>query len=234
MSVCLTFNEVGIAATRQLSIDVRSLIIAGWTGRDASAVERHVRELEAIGVGRPTAVPMFYRVSRDSLTCVPHIQVAGRNSTGEVEFMLVAANGSLWIGLGSDHTDRELEKRSVTLSKQVCAKPIARSLWRFEEVADHWDELELRSYAHIRGKPCAYQGGAVDAISRPSDLIAEYCAAADLSGNALPDGTIMFCGTLPVHGEMEFARRFEIEIHDPRLDRTIRHGYDVEPLPLQD
>ena len=38
------------------TLDLRAihrLIIAGWTGQDTAALEKHIRELEAIGVPRP-------------------------------------------------------------------------------------------------------------------------------------------------------------------------------------
>lgn len=208
---------------------VHSLVIAGWTGRNAEAVEHHIRELEAIGVRRPKTVPTFYRVATGNLTVAPRIQVAGSHSTGEVEFVLVSMADGLWIGLGSDHTDRELERHSVSLSKQVCAKPIGTSLWRYEDVADHWDELELHSYAHIHGERRLYQHGKVTALRRPTDLIEAYCRSADL-----PAGTVMYCGTLPVQGTLEFADRFELELRDPRLGRSLHHAYSIEALPLAD
>lgn len=234
MSVRCLFTCVDGSQTRDLDLDVHSFIIAGWTGRDAQAVDQHVRELEAIGVRRPASVPVFYRVAASNLTGSSRIQVAGRKSTGEVEFVLVCAADGLWVGLGSDHTDRDLETHSVSLSKQVCAKPIANTLWRFADVADHWDELELHSYAHINGTRRLYQQGTVTALRHPANLIEAYCAAALLNQSFLPVGTIMYCGTLPVHGELEFADRFELELYDPRLGRSLRHAYDIEPLPLAD
>lgn len=210
-------------------IDVRQLIIAGWTGRDMKAVEHHIRELEAIGVRPPATVPTFYRVSAANLCQACQVQVAGRQSTGEVEFVLIGAADGLWVGVGSDHTDRELEKHSVSLSKQVCPKPLGPGLWRFEEVAEHWDELELRSYARISGTRRLYQHGSVASLRHPANLIKAY------AGNeTLPQGTIMYCGTVPVLGEIEFADRFEIELCDPRLGRVLTHAYDVEALPLAD
>jgi hypothetical protein len=229
-----TFTALELSGARTLDIDIDAFVVAGWTGRDAEAVERHVRELERIGVQRPSAVPMFYRVSAGNLTHAPRIQVAGRASTGEAEFALIAADGELWVGVGSDHTDRDLEKHSVTLSKQVCAKPVAADLWRFADVAPHWDNLVLSSYAHIRGERRLYQRGSVAVVRKPGDLIEAYRAAVQLAVRDLPDGVAMFCGTLPVHGELEFADRFEIELHDPRMGRTLRHTYDIEPLPLVD
>jgi hypothetical protein len=234
MSAQQLFKAYANGKIHDLGIDVHTVIIAGWTGRDAQAVEHHIRELEAIGVRPPASVPMFYRVAAGNITSSPSLQVAGRHSTGEVEFVLVADVHGLWVGLGSDHTDRELEKHSVSLSKQVCGKPIAASLWRFDEVADHWDELELRSHAIIQGERRLYQRGGVTALRRPADLIDAYCATTHIRERRLPPGTIMFCGTLPVDGDLEFADRFEIELRDPRLDRSLTHAYDIEALPLAD
>jgi hypothetical protein len=217
-----------------MDLAVHSLVIAGWTGRNAAAVEHHIRELEAIGVRRPKNVPTFYRAAVGNLTSAPHIQVAGRHATGEAEFALVSMADGLWIGLGSDHTDRELERHSVSLSKQVCAKPIGASLWRYEDVADHWDELELHSYAHIGGTRRPYQQGKVTSLRQPVDLIQAYCQSANLTPTRLPAGTVMFCGTLPVQGAMEFADRFELELRDPRLGRSLHHAYTIEALPLAD
>lgn len=234
MNTHWSFTGIEGSQSRQIEVDVHSLVIAGWTGRDADAVERHVRELEAIGVRRPGTVPVFYRVAAHNLTSTQRIDVVGRQSTGEVEFVLVATAQGLWIGVGSDHTDRELEKHSVGLSKQVCSKPLATSLWLHDEVAAHWDELELHSHAHLQGERQLYQQGQVNAIRDPADLIRAYCDCAGLPQDGLPEGTVMFCGTLPVRGNIEFADRFEFELRDPRLGRSLRHAYDIDPLPLAD
>jgi hypothetical protein len=206
---------------------IDTLVIAGWTGRSIEAVEAHIRELEAIGVRRPRSVPLFYRVAASNLTCEPRVEVVGRTSSGEVEFVLLSASDGLWIGVGSDHTDRELEKSSVASSKQVCAKPLGTSFWRYDEVAGHWDALELRSHVSRDGERRVYQHGRVSALRSPPDLIERYCGA-----STLPVGTAMYCGTLPVHGAVEFADRYELELVDPVLGRTLRHVYDVAALPV--
>ena len=41
----------------------------------------------------------------------------------------------------------------------------------------------------------------------------------------------MFCGTLAVHGNITFADRFEMELNDPVLGRTISHAYTISTLP---
>src|SRR5262249_33889237 len=91
-------------------IDVRQvqrLIIAGWTGRDVAALEKHIRELEALGVPRPKTTPIFYRVAASLLTTDPAIEVLGGSSSGEIECEVHAAGGEVWLRDGSDHAGRK-------------------------------------------------------------------------------------------------------------------------------
>ncbi len=161
------------------------------------------------------------------VTTAALIEVSGPESSGEVEFVLVEHDGSLYIGVGSDHTDRKVESYSVTVSKQMCDKPIAGELWAFDEVAPHWDRLTLRSWACDASARVLYQEGSVAAMRAPQDLIERQAKA-----RALPEGTVIFCGTLGALGGIRPAPRFEFELEDPVLGRSIRHGYDVAALPI--
>jgi Protein of unknown function (DUF2848) len=218
-----------MAQTLERTIDpreIKHLVIAGWTGRNIEALEKHILELEALGVKRPKSTPIFYRVSADLLTTKPSIAVLGTGSTGEVEFVLFSLADGLWVGLGSDHTDRKAETIGVSLSKQMCAKPIAATAWRYEDVRPHWDQLMLRSDVRRGGERQLYQEGFVASMRTPDELIKLYTRDA-----ALPVGTAMFCGTLAVHGNIAFADRFEMELNDPVLGRTISHAYTISTLP---
>ncbi|HET7362626.1 MAG TPA: DUF2848 family protein, partial [Burkholderiales bacterium] len=126
---------------------VDELVIAGWTGRDEAALAKHIRELEELGVKPPKTTPIFYRVAADLLTHASTIQVSGPDTSGEVEFVLLAKPDGLWVTVGSDHTDRKAETVGVSLSKQLCAKVIASDAWRYDDVKDHWERLVLRSWA---------------------------------------------------------------------------------------
>ncbi len=212
----------------EVTAAVDDLVIAGWTGRDAEAVEAHIVELEAIGVPRPSRVPIYYRVAAATLTNAGEIQVPGTESSGEVEFVLFGHPDGMLIAAGSDHTEREVESYSITVSKQMCAKPVSPEAWRFADVADHFDQLMLRAWAIDGGERRLYQEGAVSAMRPPAELVGLYLDGAD----TLPPGLAMFCGTLAVHGGIKAAARFEFELEDPVLGRSLRHGYDVKPLPV--
>lgn len=213
-------------------IDVSHCIVAGWTGRDPAAIQHHIDELARIGVARPSAVPLYYRVSSALLTRAPAIQVVGSATSGEVEPLLIRWQGSLYLGLASDHTDRNLEAHSVALSKQACAKPTAGLLWRFEEVAGHLDVIELRSWIQESAGDdwTLYQEGALSAIRPLAALIETSGLAAAGTGQ---QAAAMLCGTLGVSsGGVRPAAAFRMELKDPVLDRAITHTYDIVTLPV--
>lgn len=205
---------------------VKCLVIAGWTGRNVEALEAHIKELEAIGVKRPKTVPIFYRVARTLLTVDGDIEVMADKSSGEVEFVLYQLDDGLWLGVGSDHTDRKAETVGVTLSKQMCAKPVGPALWRYDEVKPHWDKLKLRSFVSNGGARRLYQEGPVTNMRSPEELIRLYTG-----GDRLAPGTAMFCGTFAVHGGISYGGTFEMELDDPVLGRKLTHSYRIAQLP---
>ncbi len=212
----------------EIPVEIRDVIIAGWAGRDTAAVQAHIDELAALGVTPPTTVPLFYRVSDDRLTTSGRVQVLGDGSSGEVEAVVIGAAGRLWVGIGSDHTDREVEAYSVAVSKQMCPKPVGLDVWPFESVADHWDRLVLRAHATIGGERILYQEGSVSELMRPENLMETWRGAPRMLG----DGQAMFCGTLAAIGGVRPGTRFEMTLEDPVLHRTLSHGYDIDVLPV--
>jgi hypothetical protein len=223
----LAFTVEAQGTTTPLTLAIDQAVIAGWTGRDPVARDKHIAELEAIGIARPATTPIYYRVAARRLTTTDSIEVSGGDSSGEVEFVLIGWQGRIFVGLGSDHTDRKVETYSVTVSKQMCDKVMAPVLWELEEVADHWDRMILRSFAWIGGTRVLYQEGTLDSMLPVSDLIAR-----GFGDKGLPDGCAMFGGTFAAKGGIRPASRFEYELEDPVLKRSITHAYDVIELPV--
>jgi Protein of unknown function (DUF2848) len=224
----LTFTVDAQGTTTPLTLAIDQAVIAGWTGRDPVARDKHIAELEVLGVARPASTPIYYRISARRLTLEDAIEVCGAESSGEVEFVLIGWQGRIFVGCGSDHTDRKVESYSVTVSKQMCDKPMASVLWELEDVIGHWDRMILRSYAVTGGKRELYQEGTLDAMLPVNELIARGFA-----DGRLPDGCAMFGGTFAAKGGIRPADRFEFELEDPVLKRSIRHAYDVVTLPVR-
>tara|TARA_B100001741_G_C16533421_1_gene590655 strand:+ start:1189 stop:1878 length:690 start_codon:yes stop_codon:yes gene_type:complete len=221
------FNFVKKTQTTEGTLEVHDLIIAGWTGRDTEAVEKHILELEKIGIPRPSSTPIFYRASPDLLTQGKKITVVGNNTSGEVEVFIVFVEGELWLGVGSDHTDRETEAYSVAISKQACAKPISRTLWNYKDVEAHWDRLVLRSFVTIEGERQIYQEGELSSMMGIETLINKY----NSSFGKINNNSVMFCGTLAAIGGIRPSNSFEMELFDPTDQLSITHSYDLVSLP---
>lgn len=209
-----------------IQTDVSNCIVAGWAGRDRAAIEHHIEELAEIGVKPPSQVPLFYRVANNQLTQESNVQVVGTGSSGEVEVLVFNHQDRLCISITSDHTDRVLEAHSVALSKQICIKPTAKTAWFYDDVADHWDQLQLEAWIIEEGEKVAYQKGSVSTLLHPLELIEKH-----FNQSMIPRGAAMTCGTVAVIGSIRPATEFFMALFDPVLKRRIEHRYTIDVLP---
>lgn len=208
---------------RPIDLSVDQLIVAGWTGRDAAGVQHHIDELAALGIAPPSQVPLYYRVSQTLLTQAPVIQVLGPGTSGEVEPLLIQQDGQIWLGLASDHTDRDLEAHSVAASKQACAKPMATEVWAWDEVKDRLDDLTLSCSIKEGDTWVSYQQGTLASIRPLAELMA---------GGGFADRSAMLCGTLAAIGGVRPATEYQMALEDPAKGRKIALTYSVETLPI--
>jgi len=196
------------------------LVIAGYTARDQSAVRAHIHELELIGVAPPPAVPMFYEVPTDLATSESSIFVDGDRTSGEIEPVLVRHGGRSFLGLGSDHTDREVETRSIADSKSSAPKPLADRVLPLEAVMSDWDEIEVVTI--LDGQ--TYQQGKLSAMLSPDAILTRLADG----GSDLGQDALMFCGTLPLlTGTFVYGSTYELEMRMPD-GTTLSHTYDVK------
>ena len=207
----------------EVTANCTRLIIAGWTGRDEAAVAHHIAELAELGVPAPSTTPLYYRASASLLTQEPQIEVLGDDSSGEAEPALIQLDGQIWLGLGSDHTDRKLEAVSVAASKQACPKPLAQTLWPLHEVQDRLDDLTLESWIKEDGDWIPYQSGTLAAIRPLIEL---------MDGAPMQNGTVMLCGTLPALRGVRPAADFKARLGDPQTGREIALQYTTTSLPV--
>ena len=207
-----------------LALDPARCVVAGWTGRNADAVRHHIEELEAIGVPAPSRTPLPYEVSPALLTQGDTIHCVGAETSGEAEPAVLFAGGRRYLTLASDHTDRALETRSVALSKQVCAKPIAREAWPLDEIIERTDALRMAAHIDEDRDWVPYQRGRLSTLL-PLTAIIE---ASGLDGS---EDAVLLCGTLPALGGVRPAARIRMMLNDPKADRTIELAYTTRTLP---
>jgi hypothetical protein len=215
----LTFYVLG--ADETLTVSSFDLVIAGYTGRDSAAVQHHIDELAAQGIAPPERIPMFYPVAADTATQQENCIVPSSKTAGEAEPVLIRAASRLFLTVGSDHTDRELERESVARSKQACMKPLSRNVIPVDADAD-WDAMRLRSW--VDG--VLYQDGPMSALRVPVETLTQLEGEIGSSGDI-----IMFGGTVPLlHGTFVFGRDWTVQLALPD-GTTLDHRYRVDPAP---
>jgi hypothetical protein len=206
------------------------VLIAGYTGRNQDEVRAHVSELAAQGIPAPTEIPTIFRTTLDRLTMANEIEVVSTRTAGEAEVVLLVNGQDVWVTVGSDHTDRELEKIDIPASKQVCPKPVSSAVWRYAELRERWDGLILRSWVGASGREQLYQEGRMAALLRPEDLLALLRSRL---GN-LVDGAAVYTGTIPLIGGAFVSKPyFEAELFDEVAGRSLRCGYRVRRVETE-
>ncbi len=222
----ISLSVEGASGRREeLLFTVESICCAGYTSRDKVSAMKHIDELRKLGVKVPDHIPTFYRLAPYILVTDSEqsfVEVKGRETSGEVEWVGLLSD-QLYVTVGSDHTDRWLERLSVGLSKQVCQKMISSTAWRYSDLADHWDSLKLRSWAITKEGERSYQQGRLGDILSSEELT---------SGSGAQKGTVLFSGTFPTNdGKLVYADGYRMRLEDPVLQRRIELRYDVSPLP---
>ncbi|RJL32821.1 DUF2848 family protein [Bailinhaonella thermotolerans] len=206
----------------RLAIVPDKLIVAGYTGRDQAAVEAHIAELEAIGVPRPPSVPTFYDLDVALLTTDPVVEVGGAATSGEVEPVLIRAGGRYFLGVGSDHTDRELERTGVAESKAACPKPIGGTVVELAAGPSSLDWDALTADCAVDGEP--YQRGSVSALRHPAELLERMTAVI----GAVPRDLVLFCGTLPLlGGTFAHGSHWRVRLELPGGE-DLTHAYEIK------
>lgn len=210
-----------------LEVFLRRIIIAGFTGRDRATVEAHMRELAELGVVVPEEVPIAVKLDPSLLTQGDQIDVWGSFTSGEVEPVVLYCEGKRWLTVGSDHTDRDLERRSIEQAKAGAPKVVGREIMELDSIAD-LDAIELASW--VDDERSLYQRGFVGDIL-PIDAIESVLSRLGLTPG---EGDILFCGSIPVLGPLRPARRFAAELRDPGSGRVLSLGYSLRISPPVD
>ncbi len=209
---------------RALAFQPRRLVVAGYTGRDRNHVRAHIDELAAQGITAPASTPAFYEIPIGLLTQRSELRVTSVETSGEVEPVLLCTNAGWYLGVGSDHTARDIERESVARSKASCGKPVGSWVFPLSHVVERWDAIRVRSRADTIG----YQEASLSILLPAAEIVAAYQnrPAADADDVA---GLVMFLGTVPISdGKFVYSTLFDAELISPD-GQQIACSYKVVP-----
>ena len=211
--------DVITAEGATLAFEPRRLVIAGYTGRDRAAVDAHIRELAHEGIAPPSRIPTYFELDPGLVTTSAVVEVSGPRTSGEAEPVLLFTDAGRFITVGSDHTDRDLERVDIAESKAACPKPISPHVVEWDIAVQTWDDGFLRSWAG----DTPYQSGALASVTPPDVLIEDFT---EVLGP--PDeGLVLFLGTVPlIHGAFAYESNYRVRVEFPGRE-VIEHGYHV-------
>ncbi len=214
---------------KEIFFAIRRMVNAGYTGRDQGKVKKHIEELKKEGISAPASTPTAYEVISHLILLDREIEVIGDKTSGEAEFILLCQGDNIYVGVGSDHTDRDLETVSIIKSKQVCPNVMSERVWNLKEIRKDWDQIRLRSWVkNEAGEKILYQDAPLSAIMSPEDLL-------EFVKNALDDhnleGVAIFSGTVAILPErIHYSSYFGVELEQPKTGRNLRCDYGIRVL----
>ena len=213
---------------RQLTFNYSRMINAGYVGKNQDEVRRHIEELGAKGIPGPKSIPVLFPVVCHVLTTDSVIEVYGSETSGEVEYVLcIVSEDEVYVGLGSDHTDRHLEETDIPRSKQICPNLMSRMVWLLEEVEEQWDDLLMSASVVKNAETILYQEGRLRLLLNPAELMAFVKSKID----GPLENLIIFSGTMGMlTGEFVFGESFSAKLMDEKTNRRLEISYDVKPL----
>ncbi|AWF99297.1 hypothetical protein BEH62_03120 [Clavibacter michiganensis subsp. insidiosus] len=101
------------------SVEVVSLLNAGYAGRDQVEVQAHIDELAELGVPGPETTPALYPVAPYLASQAESVPAQHGRTSGEAEWALVITDDDVLLTVACDHTDRALEVHGVAWSKNT-------------------------------------------------------------------------------------------------------------------
>ena len=221
----LGFNLITGQEKIPLDFTITKVVNAGFAGRDQESVSKHIEELKKQGVPAPEHTPTLYPVSPYMVTQEDFVYVLDGQTSGEAEYVLMIRGNDVYVGIGSDHTDRALEIDSIPKSKQIYPNVICREIWLLEDIRDVWDQLLLRSWVIIAKERRLYQKAKLSALLPPDELL-DF-----VQGNSRDkslDGSLIYSGTVPLStGEMLFGEQFEVELLNPLNQMRLTCSYRI-------
>jgi hypothetical protein len=208
------------------TVAIRRAFNIGFTIRDAAKMQAHLDEVAKEGVPMPRVgvPPIVFPLSPWAVTQDEEVPVQYARTSGEVEIVTIVDGDDVLVSVGSDHTDRELETIDIPWSKQACPSIVARSAWRWQDVADTWDQVEIGSEIGLDpARLHPYQRANVREFMSPPEMTAGLRAKL----RSQPAGPFAFwSGTVvSLESELEYPPVWRIWLHNPALGWRIEHTY---------
>jgi len=217
--------------SRPKSLEIARIANLGMAGRsqpEGEQLDNHLEQMREAGVASPEQLPFVTPKPNYLVTTDDSIQVNSSETAGEAEFVMYPTDEHLYIGVGNDHKEYEIAPTNMHVANNTCPSVMSDEVWVFEEVADHWDEIELRSWVERDGTLELYQRAPMSAFMRPNSIVDAVAESITdpITGTAIWSGTVDSGGVDPFP-EVVSGDFYMVQLHDPVLNRRLVTQYSV-------
>ncbi len=213
----------------KIQFEPKKLINAGYTGKDMKSIMAHIEELKEKGIAAPDSVPAFFPKSPNLLTQDEMLYTLDSSDhTGEAEFVIFFHQDKIYISVGSDHTDRIMEKVNIPKAKFIYPNVVSREAWDLSEIEDHWDDINLQCWVLVDNEKRLFQETKVSTFLSPQDLVKRV---KNLLLN--PDdveGLVIFSGTVASIFQIDYSSWYLVKLTDKSSGKTISCEYGCSPI----
>ena len=224
----------GTTGLEALDIEhIKNLGMAYRDPPDRDQLNEYLAEMGAEGEA-PERLPSVGPKPNYLVTTERTMQVTSSTTAGEAEFVMYPTEDELYIGVGNDHKEYDLMPGDGRLSNSTCPSVVSDEVWVFDELVDHWDEIQLRSWVEQDGSLDLYQEAPMSAFMRPDAIVeaVDDKTPHPITGTAVWSGTISRSsdgepGGVDPYPEVISGDFYLIQLYDPVLDRRLVTHYDV-------
>lgn len=218
--------------TETAEIEYRRILNLGYTTRDPNVMERHLQELREEGIDAPVPAqpPLIIPLTPAALSTASELEVQTGLTSGEVELVMAgASDGRVLLGVGSDHTDRALERVSIGWSKQVTPNVVGRTFWQLDELDPDLAGITMLSW--VRGADSdwrEYQNAPADTLLAPAKMLEACASRLGISSRAVLSDSIVFSGTVhSLSEEISYDPHWRVALRDQKNGREISLDYQA-------
>lgn len=212
-------------SVRPATINVGRVLNLGYATRDPAFMELHLAELRDHGINAPVPnpPPLIIPLTTAVLTMQSTVDVQASRTSGEVEFVVArTTEGELVLGLGSDHTDRELEIHNIGWSKQVAPNVLSPRFWSMSDLSPDLDDITMKSWVSDDGENWRpYQDAPARELIRPEQMVAACASKMGIPEDKVLDGAIIFSGTVHAVAGLEYVPYWRVSLDDKRNKREL-------------
>ena len=169
---------------RDLVLEVKYCIHGGIMTKVVNQNIKNFRAaFKSYGYYKPREYPAprahAYLVPSFNATVSQRIQVYDNATFAEVEpCFLIDEKGNIYVTVSTDHPDMNMNfEIGLRKSRLYAPRVLCRDVWLYEDIKDHWDQLNLRCYGYPQGKRTLWEdnilGDTIDAETRLEIRIAE-------------------------------------------------------------